>query len=97
MTLISKVLTHAISNLSRKNTGHDQEAAQMIKTKSRERKRDGKGDVERGRARFCRISMQMRPMHAVGKKKYINYNLQYSILENPKAKQLTSSMHACVC
>lgn len=47
MTLISKVLTHAISNLSRKNTGHDQEATQMIKTKSRKRKRDGKGDAER--------------------------------------------------
>lgn len=30
------------------------------------------------------------------KKININYNLQYSILENPKAKQLTSSMHACL-
>lgn len=48
MTLISKVLTHAISNLSRKNTGHDQEATQMIKTKSQKRKKGWKGRCREG-------------------------------------------------
>lgn len=52
MTLISKVLTHAISNLSGKNTGHDQEATQMIKTKAQKKKerhrtRDGGNESAR--------------------------------------------------
>lgn len=63
MTLISKVLTHAISNLSRKNTGHDQEATQMIKTKSQKKERGMEKEMQREGKRVCRISMQMRAMH----------------------------------
>lgn len=54
MTLISKVLTHAISNLSRKNTGHDQEATEMIKMKSKLEKKGG-GDEQRERGAFVSV------------------------------------------
>lgn len=61
MTLISKVLTHAISNLSGKNTGHDQEATQMIKTEPQKRKRGREREMERARERFrCMAEFQFK-------------------------------------
>ena len=49
MTLISKVLTQAISNLSRRSTGHDQETPGMMGTKT-ELEREER-DEERARRR----------------------------------------------